>query len=88
MALSVSFAVNSGHVPMTLSVAGSDHPLSEAYLNRLRRFPTSDLKDLARLGPNPFAVDVAFSNEQRLVFQLKPRVKLGILIQSNSKPSP
>ena len=69
MALSVSFALNSGHVPMTLLVAGIySSVVSSVATETVGNFITGDLKCFARLCPDPFTVDLAFSNEQRLVF--------------------
>lgn len=34
-----------------------------------------DLEGLARLGTNPLAIDIAFLNEERFIFQLQAKVR-------------
>jgi hypothetical protein len=71
IALVTSLVLSSGHVPISLPVAGSiDQGVSYGIRMLEMVGITVNFKGLARLGTNPLAIDVRLLNEERLVFQL------------------
>lgn len=74
MAFSTSAVSRSGHVPMSLPVAGSSNYICVSlFFNvncSVESLLTVDLEGLARLSSNPLAIDVGLLNEEGWIFQL------------------
>jgi hypothetical protein len=79
IALVTSLVLSSGHVPISLPVAGSiDRGVSYGIQMLEMAAITVNLEGLAGLGTNPLAIDVRLLNEERLVFQLLRPLALNI----------